>query len=140
MTPRTIALQIAMLLTLAPHRAAHAADPAGMWRSESGLSRYQVHRCGSGICVKIVWIVEGPEVRDIHNPNPTLRSRRVMGIDIASNFAPSGPNRWEGSLYNFKNGKTYDGYAVLRDRDHLEVAGCILGNLLCIRQNLSRLE
>jgi uncharacterized protein (DUF2147 family) len=119
---------------------AHAADPAGFWQSETGRSRYQVRHCGPGICVKIVWIVEGPEVRDVNNPDPAVRHRRVMGIDIASNFAPDGPNRWKGSLYNFKNGKTYDGYAALADRNRLEVAGCVLGGILCIRQNLSRRE
>jgi uncharacterized protein (DUF2147 family) len=118
---------------------AYAADPSGLWRSESGLSRYRVRHCGQGICVRIVWIVEGPQVRDIHNPDPALRNRRVMGIDIASNFAPDGPNRWQGSLYNFKNGKNYDGYAALMDDTKLQVAGCVFGGIICLKQTLQRL-
>src|SRR6185369_2885807 len=92
---------------------AHAANPAGLWQSETGLSRYEVRHCGQGICVKIVWIVEGPEVRDIHNPDPAKRNRRVMGIDIVTNSKRVTDSRWTGHIYNFKNGRTYDGWAEL---------------------------
>jgi uncharacterized protein (DUF2147 family) len=129
-------------LTLAALRpgAAKAGDPAGLWRSETGLSRYQVRHCGQGICVKIVWIVEGPEVRDVNNPDPSKRSRRVMGIDIASNFVPERPHRWTGSLYNFKNGQAYQGWAGLVGPNTLTVAGCVLAGVICIRQTLSRIQ
>jgi uncharacterized protein (DUF2147 family) len=127
----------AVLLACEP---AGAGDPTGLWRSESGLSRYRVRYCGQGICVKIDWIVEGPEVRDVNNPDPALRSRRVMGIDIISKSKPAGKDRWTGEIYNFKNGQTYIGKAELIDRNHLRVAGCVLGGLICISQNLYRLE
>jgi uncharacterized protein (DUF2147 family) len=117
-----------------------AADPAGLWLSESGKSRYRVTRCGTGICVQIAWIVEGPEVTDEMNPDPAKRRRRVMGIDIASDFRADGADRWKGSLYNFKNGKTYQGRAELHGTNQLKLAGCVLGGMICLTQNLSRLE
>jgi uncharacterized protein (DUF2147 family) len=129
-----------LALATLPPGAAQAGDPAGLWQSESGLSRYQVRHCGPGICVKIVWIVEGPEVRDAQNPTPALRGRRVMGIDIASNFAPTGPNIWTGRLYNFKNGNLYSGRAELVSAHELHVKGCVLSDLFCITQRMQRLN
>jgi uncharacterized protein (DUF2147 family) len=119
---------------------ASAADPAGLWQSETGLSRYQIRHCGQGICVRIVWIVEGPEVRDANNPERSKRQRRVMGIDIVSNSRRTAENRWSGSIYNFKNGKTYDGWAELDRPDRLRMAGCVFGGLICLTQILSRIE
>jgi uncharacterized protein (DUF2147 family) len=137
-------LNLLWLATLAlatlPPGAAQAGDPAGLWRSESGLSRYQVRHCGQGICVKIVWIVEGPAVRDIHNPNPALRNRPVMGIDIVSRSHATGPNRWDGNIYNFKNGQTYSGWAEMISEDQMQMAGCVLGGLICLRQRLFRMQ
>lgn len=117
-----------------------ASDPTGLWQSESGLSRYEVRPCGPGICVKIVWIVEGPGVRDAHNPNPALRSRPVMGIDIISSSRAVRPHRWEGRIYNFKNGQTYSGWAQLESAGTLRVAGCIVGGLICLSQTMTRMR
>lgn len=118
----------------------HAADPAGLWRSETGKSRYRVSRCGSGICVNIAWIVEGPDVRDEHNPDPTKRNRRVIGIEIVSNAKPAGRDRWEGRIYNFKDGKTYSVRATLQTPDRMRFAACVAGGLLCLTQHLTRLK
>jgi uncharacterized protein (DUF2147 family) len=117
-----------------------AGDPAGLWLSETGKSRYRVTHCASGICVKLVWIIEGPQVIDEMNPDPAKRHRRVMGIDIASDFRPDGTDRWNGNLYNFKNGKTYDGRAEMDRADRLRLAGCVLGGIICLTQTLTRLE
>ncbi|HEV7879094.1 DUF2147 domain-containing protein [Bradyrhizobium sp.] len=117
-----------------------AADPTGLWLSESGKSRYRVTQCGTGICVQIAWIVEGPKVTDEMNPDPAKRRRRVTGIDVASDFRADGADRWKGSLYNFKNGKTYQGRAEMHGVNQLKLAGCVLGGILCLSQTLSRLE
>ena len=68
-----------------------AGDPAGLWLSETGKSRYRVTHCASRICVQLVWIIEGPQITDEMNPDPAKRRRRVMGIDIASIFSPTAP-------------------------------------------------
>lgn len=117
-----------------------AGDPAGLWLSETGKSRYRITHCATGICVKLVWIIEGLQVIDEMNPDPARRHRGVMGIDIASDFRPDGADRWHGSLYNFKNGKTYQGRAEMHGADQLKLAGCVLGGMICLTQSLSRLE
>ena len=129
-----------VLLALLTPAGALAADPSGLWKSETGLSHYQVRHCGQGICVRIAWIVEGPDVRDIHNPDPSKQKRQVIGIDIVSNARRAAPNRWAGNIYNFKNGKTYDGWAEIDQSDRLRMAGCVFGGLICLTQTLSRLE
>ncbi len=116
-----------------------AGDPAGLWLSETGKSRYRVTHCATGICVKLVWIIEGSQVKDEMNPDGAKRHRQVMGIDIASNFRPDGTG-WKASLYNFKNGKTYDGRAEMNGPNRLKLAGCVLGGLVCLSQTLTRLE
>jgi uncharacterized protein (DUF2147 family) len=135
--PAALFILAAVLLFVGECR---AGDPAGLWLSESGKSRYRVTHCATGICVQIVWIIEGPQVTDEMNPDPAKRRRRVMGIDIASNFKPDGTDRWKGGLYNFKNGKTYDGRAELDGVNRLKLAGCVLGGYICLTQTLTRLE
>ena len=65
---------------------------------------------------------------DKNNPDPALRDRPVMGLPILINMQPS-EGRWEGSVYNAENGKTYDSSISLVSPDVLAIQGCVLGFL-----------
>ena len=133
-------LRISATLSFLACSYAHAGDPAGLWQSELDLSRYQVRHCGQGICVRIARIAEGPGVSDIHNPDPSLRNRRLIGIDIFSASKSTGDSSWAGALYNFRNGKTSIGRAQLENDNTLSITWCILDEILCAVHKMTRLE
>ncbi len=108
-----------------------AADSAvdGTWKMGNGKLVVNVAHCdGDKICVKIANIAkayrdDGTLRRDDKNPNPALRSRPVVGLEIINNMVSTGPNTWKGRLYNADDGHTYAAYAKLQSNG-LEVKGC----------------
>jgi uncharacterized protein (DUF2147 family) len=111
---------------------AFAADKSidGMWKMGDGKLVVKVDRCtGNKICVKIASIAkafhdDGTPRLDDKNPNPALRSRPVVGLQIIDDLAPTGDNTWKGRLYNSDDGRTYTAYATLRGGSRFEVKGC----------------
>jgi uncharacterized protein (DUF2147 family) len=76
-------------------------------------------------------------LRDIHNRDPALRSRPIIGLPLLQDFAPTGPGSWGGgTIYDPEGGKTYNSKMRLKDADRLEVSGCIL--FFCRSQTWTR--
>lgn len=71
-----------------------------------------------------------PKVDD-QNPNPKLRSTPRLGLAILKNFQfNKKENRWEGgTVYDPKNGKTYDGYMYFEsgNTSKLNMRGYVMG-------------
>lgn len=109
--------------------AAYAQSPLGEWRVEEGTADIRVAQCNGGLWGVIAW-TKGPAGTDENNPDPTLRSRSVIGMPILINMQPSG-DRWEGQVYNAENGQTYKSYIGLESPDVLKIEGCVLGGLIC---------
>jgi len=136
----TALLRVSTALSFLTCGYAHAADPAGLWQSESDLSRYQVRHCGQRICVRVAGLPEGPAVRDVHNPDPSLRSRAVIGIDIISASKGAEDNSWVGPAYSFRSGQTVGSRLQLEDDNRLSLTVCLLDGLFCMVQKMTRLE
>lgn len=111
------------------------ADPTGTWATESGDTRVRIAKCGAVLCGTIVWTRSGG--KDTANPDPALRERNLAGIRMIDKIQPAGPDKWTGSLYNYRDGKTYSGQMRLKGGG-LEVSGCVLGGLFCRSQVWSR--
>ncbi len=67
---------------------------------------------------------------DKNNPNPALRTRKLVGLDILSGFVYEGDNDWSGgTIYDPNNGKTYKCLLALeddgKDKNKLRVRGFI---------------
>lgn len=88
-------------------------NPAGVWRMASGKVTVRVHYCGGvKLCATIIDLAQpftkdGKAKTDHENPNPALRGRRVIGLQVVSGMAPAGQNRWKGYIYNADDGGTY---------------------------------
>src|SRR5215218_6307965 len=118
-------------LALISAAAAQAQDPAGTYLSETGDTRVRIARCGNGFCGTIM-AVRG-ETNDVNNPDPSLRSRSLVGVRMISDIRPSGDG-FEGSLYNYKDGKTYSGRMRFQGGNAMQLSGCVLGGLICRTQ------
>ncbi len=102
----------------APAQAVEADSIIGSWTTPDHDARFEVYRCGSLYCGKISSLREpnypssdantpgGPKV-DRNNPDPSLRSRTLVGLPLISGFRYNGENLWNGTIYNPEDGKTY---------------------------------
>ena len=93
--------------------AAADGSPEGIWRLNSGKVTVRVNYCGGkNLCATIVGLAQpldrqGKPKVDHENPNASLRTRRVIGLQVVSGMAPAGENRWKGRIYNADDGGTY---------------------------------
>lgn len=115
----------------------------GMWRTQERGGVIRIARCGAALCGHVIDgapLRANPDQRDVHNPDKTLRGRRVMGLQVLSGFT-GGPTTWRGGpLYDPNSGDgARTGYLTLVDRNTLKVKGCI-APLLCRTQTWTRLR
>lgn len=83
---------------------------------------------------KVEWLKEpndekGNPKKDPLNPNPNLRDRSRMGMVILTGFVFNEKEaQWEGgNIYDPKNGKTYNGYVKMENRDKMNLRGYVAG-------------
>ena len=94
----------------------------GKWVTEAGDARVEIYQQGDMVNGKIVWLQQGPETKDKHNPDDKLKTRKLMGVNILSGLSKS-KDKWEGGkIYNPKNGKTYK-CSIWLDGSKLKVSG-----------------
>ena len=125
------------LLLLAIPAQAQSADPSGTYMSESGETRVRIARCGDAYCGTII-AVKG-ETKDVNNPDPNQRNRNLVGVQMISNIQPSGDG-FTGSLYNYKDGKTYTGKMSFQGGNAMQLSGCVLGGLVCRSQTWTKVN
>lgn len=104
-------------------------DIVGRWRDSDGESEIAISRCGAALCGRIVWLKE-PRF-DRFNPDETLRTRSLLGMQVLSGFKPDAKSVLSGEGYNPADGKTYQTTLELAAPDSLVVRGCVLGGLIC---------
>ena len=124
--------------TPAPDAKAARRSPVGAWLVEDGEGQIRIEECGANLC-GYVSAAKNPGEKDRKNPDPELRGRSVMGMPILIDMKPSG-NRWNGRIYNAKDGKTYSANISLKSGDTLRVEGCAFGGLICGGQTWSRVN
>ncbi|HEY5411153.1 MAG TPA: DUF2147 domain-containing protein [Caulobacteraceae bacterium] len=121
---------------------AAAAEVDGVWLSPSRSAHVQISHCGSALCGKVISASQphtNPDFLDVHNKDPALRSRRVIGVTLLEGFT-GGPTEWAGGhVYNPGDGNTYSGKLTLIDDNHLKLTGCALW-VLCKSQVWTRLD
>jgi len=81
----------------------------GSWFNEDKTSKIEIYKAGVTYSGKIVWLAElekNPErkPKDKNNPNPELRNRNILGIDIISGLQYSGGKWVNGTIYTPKRG------------------------------------
>ncbi len=108
-----------------------AGSPVGVWYAEGGAAQVAVEPCAEGLCGRVVWLrspfdEDGCELVDRNNPDPVLRGRPVVGIEILRGLNPSSRSAdvWSGGdIYDPTSGRTYRCEVSLEDEDHLRLRG-----------------
>jgi uncharacterized protein (DUF2147 family) len=116
--------------------AAHAAEPiTGQWFTKDARAIVTIAPCGSKVCGRITQALKrkpGETGLDAKNPNPALRSRKIVGLQILSDFVDSGSD-WRGQIYSPEAGKDYRSILKKLPDGSLQVQGCI--SFICQTQN-----
>lgn len=121
-----------------------ADDATGTWRLSNGKVTVRVAPCGDGLCGRVVALKKprdgkGRPRLDKENPDPSLRSRPVIGLTILSNMQSRGSGSWSGTIYNPDDGHTYSSRMKLLGPATMQVDGCVAG-VLCKSMKFIRVD
>jgi uncharacterized protein (DUF2147 family) len=102
---------------------------SGVWRLDSGKVTVRIAPCGASLCGAIVGLAkplnkQGHPKVDRKNPSKSLRNRPLIGLTILANMKPAGENKWQGTIYNADDGRTYSSYMDLSG-NNMKVKGCV---------------
>ena len=96
----------------------------GRWR-EPGGSVLETYAFGPAVCMLVLRPTE-PLRFDIHDPDPSKRSRPICKLEIGYSFHPDGPDAAkDGRVYDPESGHTYHA-EMHREGDVLHLRGYIL--------------
>lgn len=138
---RLLTSALVFLAVSATSNASADHDPLGFWKSEDSRAKVKFGPCdndASKICGKIVelkWptdpVTQKPKL-DKHNPDASLQTRPLMGLEIVRDFHKDDePNKWTGgTIYSPREGKTYTAEFTMPDNGTLKVRGYVFIPLL----------
>ena len=102
----------------------------GKWMAAEKNLIVQVYKDRDEFKAKIVWFKEDPTEpdggwRDKHNPDPALRSRKILGIDVLNGLKYDAKNdTWDGgTVYDAQHGKQWDAAGYIDKDGLLKVKG-----------------
>jgi uncharacterized protein (DUF2147 family) len=107
----------------------------GVWIVADGDGLIEIQIQDGQLSGVIVGTVSDPERKkppryDDLNPDPSLRTRPLLGLAIFSKLLSSGSNEWKGQVYDPNTGKTYKCTLTLVDPGTLKLRGYIGFSLL----------
>jgi len=106
-------------------------DPIiGKWQNPSGEGRIEIYKKGDKYYGKLYWLKEPNDVhgnlkKDVKNPEKSLQSRQIQGLEILTNFSKDGNSFVDGKIYDPKSGKTYSCKMTLQGTDKLDIRGYV---------------
>ncbi len=110
-------------VTAGTSTASAAPREVGIWYDDTGKGAVEIFPCGSNLCGRIVWLNEplnarGEPLTDGYNPNPSLRTRSICGLQVLGGLARQSDGTWdEGWVYDPKVGKSYDAALEMTGRN-----------------------
>lgn len=127
---RTLTNVVALFVLLWPAvSSADVSDVNGTWINGDGDGLIAVRVEGARISATILGSSGDPVDRpktDVNNPDPMLRSRPLIGLELFEGFRYDGDGEWSGgTIYDPNNGKTYRCKLKLVGPDTLKVRGFI---------------
>jgi uncharacterized protein (DUF2147 family) len=150
---RSAPLLLALAAVALPAAAGASADDppgdpdaiVGVWETaptDKGYAHIEIVRRGDAYAGSIVWLDEllypaGDEMAgqtkiDRMNPDPSLRARPILGLQIVDGLEYAGDGRWHGgTIYDPETGKIYKSKAAIADGgETLKLRGYIGVSLL----------
>lgn len=106
-----------------------AAEPiTGRWVTAEKDAIVSIEKCGKTLCGRIARFLvpppDGRDQRDINNPDPKLKQRKLLGMPVLTGFTAD-DDLWRGQIYDPKTGRSYRSVVRRKGPGTLEVQGCI---------------
>lgn len=102
----------------------------GKWLSASGEGQIEIYKRADKYFGKLSWIKDpndekGKPKLDIKNPNSSLRTKPILGLEILKDFIFEESKWTDGTIYDPKTGKTYSCNLSLKENGQLNIRGYI---------------
>jgi uncharacterized protein (DUF2147 family) len=128
-------LLLAVVMLLGMNAYSQSDQILGIWLTAEGTSQVEVSKAPNGQFVgRIIWMEEpldeqGKPKLDKDNPNAAMRSRPLQNLQILQGFTYNANRReWSGgTIYDPKEGKTYDAVMRLDGNNTLVLRGFVMG-------------
>lgn len=145
-----LAFLATVLLTAISVFGAGSSSVLGRWQTDGNEFILELFKCEKNICGKVVWLNvpkyidsnDGPvgQIKvDRKNPNPSLRTRPILGLQVIQGLTVKDSMRWEnGTCYNPVSGISYKCNMRQVSAERLELRGYIGISLFGRTSGLSR--
>jgi uncharacterized protein (DUF2147 family) len=120
---------------MAATSAGAASDPVfGDWLTVQGVAKMRVGPCAANpalTCATALWLKSGKDEAgaarlDANNPDATLRSRPLVGLQLISDLKREAPGVWkDGKVYVPETGRTARANMTANPDGTLKVEGCV---------------
>jgi uncharacterized protein (DUF2147 family) len=110
----------------------------GKWWTEGKEGLMKIQKTKSGRYEVILLGGKEEDKKDVNNPNPKLRERKLKGIVIMWNLKFEDGEYVDGYCYNPRDGNTYKVKMKMTGRDSLRLRGYLLVPLLGQNQDWTR--
>lgn len=102
----------------------------GKWINSSGEAHIDITKRGAKYFGKIVWLKEpkdekGNTKTDVKNPQQSLRSKPIVGLEILKDFIYDDGKWIDGKIYDPQSGKVYSCTMTLKPNGQLSMRGYI---------------
>lgn len=102
----------------------------GKWINSSGEAHVDITKRGDKYFGKIVWLKDpkdekGTVKTDVKNPDESLQSKPILGLEILKNFIFEDGKWTDGKIYDPKSGKTYSCNMTMKGNDILNMRGYV---------------
>ncbi len=113
-------------LAAAAAKAAPAPHVTGRWYTEDKECVVEIYTTPRGTLEGKIVSGRHPDRLDTKNPDPALRTRKVVGTVIMKDMKPNSPGQWSGgTIYDPDSGKTYRCKLKLSGPDTIDLRGYI---------------
>jgi uncharacterized protein (DUF2147 family) len=119
---------VSAIIGIAVAANAAAASIKGRWVTKEKDSVVEISACGAAMCGRVSKFLKTPpggvDQKDTKNPDKNLRSRKILGIAVLHSLKADG-DKWRGTIYDPRNGKSYRSVVYLQKNGNLHVQGCV---------------
>ena len=102
----------------------------GKWLSATSEGQIEIYKRADKYFGKLSWIKEpndekGKPKVDAKNPNPSLKTKPILGLEILKDFVFEDGKWTDGTIYDPQTGKTYSCNLTLKENGQLNIRGYI---------------
>jgi uncharacterized protein (DUF2147 family) len=97
----------------------------GEWMTPGERGRIKLAPCGEALCGTLIAVKPGNSSRDERNPNPALKNRDLIGVQLMTGLTRKGAGWAGGRGYDPDRGMNFRAEITPQANGSLRVKGCV---------------